>query len=128
MKLKKLTAVIACALALSYTIANITACTSEVQAADLTKGVTPEKVSGKEADEDFALAQTGFTLDLFRQTASANGYDNLLLSPLSVSVALSMTANGADNDTLAEMENVLGLSAQELNEYFLTYVKGIPEE
>lgn len=128
MKLKKLIAVIACALALSYTIANITACTSEVQAADLTEGITPEKVSGREADEGFALAQTGFALDLFKQTASINGCDNLLLSPLSVSAALAMTANGADTDTLAEMESVLGMTVEELNGYFAAYAGSLPSE
>lgn len=127
MKLKKLTAAIACGLALSCTLTNLTAC-STVQAAELTKGITPEKVSGKDADEEFALAQTGFALDLFKGTADLNGYDNLLISPLSVTLALSMTANGAVGDTLTEMENVLGLPVQELNEYFLSYVRGIPEE
>ena len=128
MKLKKLTAALVCVLALSYTLTNLTACSTEVQAADLTKNVAPENVSGRDADEGFALAQTGFALDLFRETASVSGCDNLLISPLSVALALSMTANGADSETLAEMENVLGMSVLELNEYFLTYVNNIPEE
>ena len=128
MKLKKLTAAFACAAVLSYTLINLTACSAEVQAADLTKNITPANVSGKDTDEKFALAQTGFALDLFRETASKSGYDNLLLSPLSVTLALSMTANGADGDTLEEMENVLGMSVQELNEYFLTYANGLPSE
>lgn len=128
MKLKKLAAALSCALALSYTLTNMTACSSEVQAADLTKGITPANVSGKDTDEAFALAQTGFALDLFRETANIGGYDNLLISPLSVSIALSMTANGADGETLAEMENVLGLSVQELNEYFLNYTGDLPSE
>ena len=125
MKLKKL---IACTLALSCVLTNLTACGSEVQAADLTKNIKSENVTGKDADENFALAQMGFALDLFRETASAGGYENLLISPLSVALALSMTANGADSETLAEMENVLGLSVQELNGYFLNYVNSLPNE
>ena len=128
MKLKKLTAVIACALALAYSLTSLTACTAEVQAADLTEGITPEKVTGREADEGFALAQTDFALDLFRQTASVSGYDNLLMSPLSVSIALSMTANGAASDTLTEMENVLGMSVEELNGYYYAYANSLPDE
>ena len=128
MKLKKTTAAIACILALSFTLTNLTACSTEVQAADLTKGITPEKVSGKEADKAFSLAQTGFALDLFRETAALSGYDNLLISPLSVSLALSMTANGANTDTLTEMENVLGLPVGELNEYFVKYASDLPNE
>lgn len=128
MKLKKLTLVLACGLALSFALTNLTACSTEVQAADLTKGLTPEKVNGREVDESFALAQTGFALDLFKGTAAVDGYDDLLISPLSVALALSMTANGANAQTLAEMENVLGLPVEELNEYFVAYVKGIPDE
>ena len=124
MKLKKLAA----ALALSCALTGLTACNAQVQADDLTKGITPENVSGKEADKDFAVAQMGFALDLFRETASISGYDNLLLSPLSVTLALSMTANGADTDTLTEMENVLGMPVQELNDYFVKYMAGLPSE
>ena len=126
MKLKKLTAALACAAVLSYTLTHLTACSTKVQAADLTKGITPEHVSGKEADEAFALAQTGFALGLFKESASVNGYDNLLLSPLSVSLALSMTANGADGETLAEMEKVLGMPIGELNEYYVQYMSSLP--
>ena len=127
MKLKKLTAATLCMLALSCSLTSLTSCTA-VQATDLTKGIVHENVSGKDTDENFAIAQTGFTLDLFRETAAVNGYDNLLLSPLSVSLALSMTANGADTNTLTEMENVLGLPVQELNEYFVTYVNSLPKK
>ena len=128
MKTKKLAATLACTLALSYTLTNLTACSKEVQAADLTKGMTPENVSGRDAGESFTLAQLGFALDLFRETGSTGGYDNLLISPMSVALALSMTANGADGGTLAEMENVLGMSVQDLNEYFVSYVNSLPSE
>ena len=124
MKLKKTAA----ALALSCALTGLTACNAQVQADDLTKGITPENVSGKEADQDFAAAQMGFAFDLFRETAAVSGYDDLLLSPLSVALALSMTANGADTDTLTEMENVLGMPVQELNDYFVKYMGSLPSE
>ena len=40
-------------------------------------------------------------------------------------LALSMTANGADGETKAQMEEVLGLPIEELNEYLYSYVKAI---
>ena len=46
---------------------------------------------------------------------------NTLISPLSVLAALSMTANGAKGETAAQMEKVLGMSIQELNEFYLSY-------
>lgn len=128
MKLKKAAAALACVLTLSYTLTSLTACSTEVKAADLTLGITPANVSGKATDEHFALSQTDFSLRLFRQSAQSGGYDNLLVSPLSVALALSMTANGADTDTLAEMEETLGMPIQELNEYLFTYVKNLPSD
>ena len=98
------------------------ACKVDVKAADLTKGIIFNPVGGWKPDESFTLAQIRFALNLLKETASVSGYDNLLLSPLSVVLALSMTANGADNDTLTEMESVLGLTAEELNEYFTAYL------
>ena len=44
--------------------------------------------------------------------------ENTLISPVSVLAALSMTANGAEGDTLAQMETVLGQSKDALNAWY----------
>ncbi len=54
-----------------------------------------------------------------------NGYEkdtNALLSPLSVISALAMTANGAKEDTLAQMEDVFGMDMNTLNKYLAKYM------
>ena len=56
-----------------------------------------------------------FALNLFREAASAG--ENTLISPLSVMTALAMTANGAEGDTLAQMEMVLGGGVEDLNKW-----------
>jgi serpin B len=38
-----------------------------------------------------------------------------------------MTANGAEKETLAEMESVLGMNTKELNSYLYSYVKELPQ-
>ena len=38
-----------------------------------------------------------------------------------------MTANGAEGETLTQMESVLGMSVEELNLYLYTYVNSLPE-
>ena len=43
--------------------------------------------------------------------------ENLILSPYSILCALAMTANGAQRETLAQMEEIMGMSSQELNRY-----------
>ena len=78
----------------------------------------PDTDAGTAAAADFALQLAGF---------SAEGGKNLLLSPLSVLCALAMTANGADNETLAQMEAVFGMSVQALNEYLCWYVESLPQ-
>ena len=70
------------------------------------EGITAKTVSGKAADEAFKNSTADFAIKLFQQTRDGN--KNSLISPLSVMLALSMTANGAKGETLAQMEALLG--------------------
>lgn len=74
------------------------------------------------SSSDNSGAITDFSVELFRK--SAEDGENTLISPFSVLSALSMTANGADGDTLKQMEDVFGLSLDELNDYFRTCISG----
>ena len=74
-----------------------------------------EKPEGGNETADFAL-------ELFR--AGLDAEENTLVSPLSVLAALAMTANGADGETLAQMEEVLGLPADQLSCYFYDLMDG----
>ena len=97
-----------------------------VHAADLMENLQiPESgVEGKPADGQFIRSQMDFSLKLFQQCVEK---DNTLVSPLSVSLALAMTANGADGDTLEDMEKALGgLSIDDLNGYLSYYVNQLP--
>lgn len=65
-------------------------------------------------------AVTNFSVRLFQ--ASKTPGSSTLVSPFSVLSALSMTANGADGITLAQMEETFGISVKELNDYFNKYL------
>lgn len=52
---------------------------------------------------------------MLRQTRSEG--ENTLVSPLSVALALGMTANGAAGDTLAEFQDLFGMDLDTLNAY-----------
>ena len=105
---------------------NIQTSQTAVQAADPTAEIEPQQVSGKDPDETFINAQTGFALNLLRETAKTG--KNILISPESVMYALAMTANGAANQTLSEMEQALGgIPVHTLNEYLYSQRTGIPE-
>lgn len=60
-----------------------------------------------------AQSLSAFGVELLRR--SRTGDKGALVSPLSVILALGMTANGADGETLAAFEKVLGLDLETLN-------------
>lgn len=72
---------------------------------------------------EFISTQLAFALELFKESLNQQeGDDSMLISPLSVALALAMTANGAEGETLAELEELLGLPVAELNEEFENFV------
>ena len=66
-----------------------------------------------------AGAVPSFAFGLFQDVVSNDGSDIVFISPMSASLALSMTANGASETTQQEMLSALGFdcSIKEVNEY-----------
>lgn len=66
-----------------------------------------------------AGAVPSFAFGLFQEVVSNDGSDVVFISPMSASLALSMTANGASETTQQEMLSALGFdcSIKEVNEY-----------
>ena len=54
--------------------------------------------------------------------------ENLLISPLSLSAMLGMTANGADGETRKQMETLFGTDTETLNAYLQSYLAGLDED
>ena len=102
----------------------MTAC-SQVSANDLMKDVPAKAVDVLPDMDAGAAAAADFGVRLFK-TSMGEG-KNTLISPLSVLYALAMTANGADGETLAQMEQVLGMDVDNLNSYMLAYLDLLPE-
>ena len=114
---------IALLLVLAFSLA-LTAC-SQVSANDLMKDVPAKAVDVLPDMDAGAAAAADFGVRLFK-TSIEEG-ENTLISPLSVLYALAMTANGADGETLAQMEQVLGMDVDNLNSYMLAYLDLLPE-
>src|SRR5579872_1293750 len=77
-----------------------------------------------------ASADNTFSFNLFRSVAAQNTNANLFLSPLSVSMALGMTTNGANAATLDSMRNTLnfkGFSQGQVNMYYSDLLAQLPE-
>lgn len=106
--------------------AGLAGCSSGIKSENLMNDVKPAKSKGDTAA--IALSSidkaSDFAVRLFR--ASCVNGKNTLISPLSVLAALSMTSNGAKGETLSQMESVLGMSKAELNEFFVNYMKSLP--
>ena len=123
-KSKALLAVVSILILCIMTV-NLSSCGAKIHAKDLMDGVTPRNVEKSENLSQSSQDVTDFAIRLFKE-ANENG-ENTLISPLSVLCALAMTANGAEGETLTQMESVLGMSVEELNLYLYTYVNSLPE-
>ena len=128
MKTKRWMAAILCLSVLATGMTSLSGCGTKVQAANLMEGIAAKPVSGKAADDAFKNSSADFAIKLFQQTRDGN--KNSLISPLSVMLALSMAANGAKRETLAQMESLLGgdIPMETLNEYLYSYIKALPSE
>ena len=83
----------------------------------------PPAEQGTEIPEDTTYdsgACAAFGLQLLEQVLQEEPGENPVISPLSAYLALAMTANGAEGQTLDELEQVLGNSLAQLNAYSRT--------
>ncbi len=73
-------------------------------------------------------ADNAFGLEIFQKIRAASDKENIMISPLSISVALAMAYNGADNDTKAEMEKTLkvnGLTTEQINASYKSLIAAL---
>lgn len=89
-------------------------CTGCGSTVELTKNIDAKPAAAGEISSEGVVSAADFSVRLFQQ--SFEEQENTLLSPICVLSALSMTANGAGGNTLAQMEQVLGMSLAELND------------
>ena len=125
MKKTRISLVIISLLLVCAMAVNLTGCTMKVQAKDLMEGITPNNVDALDDLSSQNADVIDFAIRLFK--ASNENGKNTLISPLSLLCALAMTANGAEEETLAQMEEVLGMTTDELNLYLYSYMKNLPQ-
>ena len=110
---------------------------------DLMSGVKAASVKGNaEVSEAFMWEYSAFAYTLFKQAAfqealsSVKQDKSMMISPLSVLPALSMTLNGADGETAVQMRQALlngypldsVLTVDELNEQWGAFVQSLPSD
>ena len=89
----------------------------------------PKTITLDEKSAELIEAENEFGLELFQKIyAGEIESDNIMVSPLSVSLALAMTYNGAKGETKTAMEETLkvyGLSPDEINESYASLVAAL---
>jgi serpin B len=93
---------------------------------DSMKGKRSNELSLNINIKDGNIGAVDFSIWLFQKSLSDK--ENTIMSPLSVLCALAMVANGADGDTLSQIEGVFGISIAELNEYLQVYIKSLSSD
>lgn len=105
----------------------LSGCSSSSKTVDLMKDVKAAEIQTDTAlTEETLLSSTDFAVRLLQE--SITDKENLLISPLSLELTLTMTANGAVGDTLTQMEKVLGLPVSKLNPYLHAYTKQLADD
>lgn len=126
MKRKSYCLAVVCLLLVLAVIFELTGCSMMgVDAANLMEDIKPNTVTVPEDLDSHSGEVTDFAVRLLK-TCDGSG-KNTLLSPLSLLYALSMTANGADDETLSQMEDVLGMTVDEANLFFYCYMNSLPD-
>ncbi|WP_184549068.1 serpin family protein [Mucilaginibacter sp. FT3.2] len=111
---------------LSLSALTITACKKVDSKPD-----TGKDLSLTAAEQQKVAADNAFSLKLFNATLTGNAdADNLFLSPLSVSMAVGMTSNGAFGQTLHDIRNTMnfnGFTEDQVNSYYHKMITELPQ-
>ena len=105
---------------------SLASCTLKVSAEHLSKKYKAKNNLKGTLSEEGVLAGYRFALALLSATDTEK--ENQLISPLSVMLALGMTANGAQGDTRKEMEEAFGMSVEEMNLFLLGFLESSDRE
>ena len=74
-------------------------------------------------------ANIEFGFDVFKKIHEKAQEENIFISPLSIATALSMTVNGAEGQTKADMQSTMhinSLELQQINEAYKTLLQNLP--
>lgn len=137
MKVKKMLAVFMSVLSLAACILPFSGCGKTVgkvhnkgvksgAVRDLTEGISKNESASKAPDDEFKAAASSFATEIFKDNYSKG--KTTLVSPLSVLTALALVQNGAQGNTLAQLEQALGgLDRDTLNAYMRAYCDFLTE-
>jgi serpin B len=127
---KRFNAILTAALALLMLLSlplHMVSCAVTVKAEELSADYTRTATEQGKVTDAFKAAMADFSITLAGTTVAMEKEDkaNHLVSPLSAMICLSVLANGAKGETLAQMEAVLGMSIGDLNKALYAYTSNL---
>jgi serpin B len=96
---------------------------------DEEENVKPKEIVLRAPLQKRVVQDNDFAFELLRKTIANNDDENVFLSPMSVSIALGMALNGAENETETQIASVLQLrdmTYAEINEYYKIMQSNLP--
>ncbi|MFC1725514.1 serpin family protein [candidate division KSB1 bacterium] len=114
------------ALILSLSILFLVICSKENNPVtpDSSEPTLPRALS--KAETDLISSENEFAFKLFKETVNVDKDKNIFISPLSISMALGMTLNGADGETKDAMVNTLefaDMTDEEINSSYKSLIE-----
>ncbi len=108
---------------------SLSGCTVSIKAEELSASYVRTATEEGEVSDAFVAAMADFAMTLTHTTVARDkaelGKANHLVSPLSAMICLAMIANGAEGETLAQMEDVLGMPISSLNKALYAYTSSL---
>ena len=99
-------------------------CDSNLTGPDGPKGELPRALTQNE--KNLITADRAFSYEIFRNTVAFDDEEeNVFISPLSISMALAMTLNGAEGETFGQMRETLklqGMNLEQINDAFKSLI------
>ena len=96
---------------------------------DEEENVKPKEIVLRAPLQKRVVQDNDFAFELLRKTIAGNKDENVFLSPMSVSIALGMALNGAENETetqIAETLRFKDMTYAEINEYYKIMQSNLP--
>lgn len=98
---------------------------AETDVYNVAKGIEAQKVLvSKDIIKDKENEYARYSLSLLKLCYSED--ENTMISPFSIASAIAMIANGADADTLNQIETMFGISISDMNQFLKAYADSLP--
>ena len=91
--------------------------------------VTNKKPKIVDIDDDFKNSQLTFNVEMLKRIALKEQNNNVVVSPLSVEIAMTMAGNGAVGNTQSEIQSSINgnLPIEFTNNYLYSYMSSLPK-